>query len=99
MMEMRFDENGRRYVEFSKNRRGGTNINKRLYFSLVDGELVWDEESWKQEIQAADLADGESSRRAALEGKFSDLFLSVGKKGTDEDAENVEVEADEDQDN
>lgn len=99
MMEMRFDENGRRYVEFSKNRRGGTNINKRLYFSLVNGELVWDEEAWKQEIQATDLANGESSRRAALEGKFSDLFLSVGKKGTEEETESAEVEADEDQEN
>lgn len=100
MMEMRFDEAGRRYVEFSKNRRGGSHINKRLYYSLVDGELVWDEEAWNQEVEAAALANGESSRRSELEHKFNDLFLSVGKKGTDGEAEEVTVEeTDEDQEN
>lgn len=80
MMEMRFDEAGRRYVEFSKNRRGGSNINRRLYYSLVNGELVWDEAAWNQEIEASSLAASESSRRSSLESKFNDLFLSVAHR-------------------
>jgi predicted ATP-dependent serine protease len=49
MMEIKFDEAKRRYVEFSKNRRGGSVTNKRLYYSLVGGEVVWDEAAWRQE--------------------------------------------------
>lgn len=90
MMEMRFDEAGRRYVEFSKNRRGGSNINRRLYYSLVNGELVWDEAAWNQEIEASSLAASESSRRSSLESKFNDLFLSVAHR--DSEAEEAEVE-------
>ena len=88
MMEMRFDDAGRRYVEFSKNRRGGSNIYKRLYYSLVNGELVWDEIAWQQEIEANRLATGEGENRAMLDQRFNDLFLSV----THPNAENVEVE-------
>jgi len=88
MMEMRFDDAGRRYVEFSKNRRGGSNIYKRLYYSLVNGELVWDEVAWQQEIEANRLATGEGKNRAMLDQRFNDLFLSVNHPG----AENVEVE-------
>lgn len=90
MMEMRFDEAGRRYVEFSKNRRGGSNINRKLYYSLVNGELVWDEVAWNQEIEASTLAASESSRRSSLESKFNDLFLSVAHR--DSGAEEAEVE-------
>ena len=79
MMEMRFDEVGRRYVEFSKNRRGGSNIYKRLYYSLVNGELVWDEVAWQQEIEANRLATGEGENRAMLDQRFNDLFLSVNR--------------------
>ena len=46
MMEIKFDDAGRRYVEFSKNRRGGSLVNKRLYYSLEAGEVVWDETAW-----------------------------------------------------
>ena len=44
MLEIRFDPNGGRYLEFSKNRRGGSQVNKRLYYDL-DPEIgvVYDE--------------------------------------------------------
>jgi archaellum biogenesis ATPase FlaH len=44
MLEIRFDPNGGRYLEFSKNRRGGGQVNKRLYYEL-DPEIgvVYDE--------------------------------------------------------
>jgi vacuolar-type H+-ATPase catalytic subunit A/Vma1 len=44
MLEIRFDPNGGRYLEFSKNRRGGGHVNKRLYYDL-DPEMgvVYDE--------------------------------------------------------
>ena len=98
MMEMRFDSQGRRYVEFTKNRRGGSNIYKRLYYSLVNGELVWDVVAWEQEKQANALASGEGERRTAQDKAFTDLFLSVNKpRGQAEtDGEPVPVEEMED---
>lgn len=95
MMEMRFDDAGRRYLEFSKNRRGGSNIYKRLYYSLVNGELVWDEAAWHQEIEASKLSSGEGRRRQELDKLFTDVFLSVTKQVTDEDLEEVESSVDE----
>lgn len=101
MMEMRFDSAGRRYVEFTKNRRGGSNIYKRLYYSLVNGELVWDELAWEQEKQANALATGEGNRRAEQDKAFTDLFLSVNRKPgeqTAEEPEAVEVREESDED-
>jgi archaellum biogenesis ATPase FlaH len=83
MMEIRKDEAGRRYAEFTKNRRGGSMVGKRLYYSLVDGEVKWDKEAWRQEITVADLAEQESERRQHLETEFNNLFLRV-KRPTEE---------------
>ena len=92
MMEIKFDESGRRFVEFSKNRRGGSLVGKRLYYSLVNGEVKWDESAWRQETAATEIADQESDRRAHLEGQFNDLFLSVKQPRTDVDAAQTEAE-------
>ena len=101
MLEMRFDEAGRRYLEFSKNRRGGSYIGRRLYYSLVAGEVVWDEAAWQQETEAMRLLKGEGARRQELDNKFNELFLSVRTTAVDEDGNPIpvvvaeEVEADE----
>jgi hypothetical protein len=83
MMEIRKDEAGRRYAEFTKNRRGGSLVGKRLYYSLVDGEVKWDEAAWRQETVVSELAEQESDRRQHLEGQFNSLFLSVKRPQTD----------------
>ena len=92
MMEIRKDEAGRRYAEFTKNRRGGSLVGKRLYYSLVDGEVKWDENAWRQENVVADLSEQESDRRQRLEGEFNSLFLSVKRTATDETPTQTEVE-------
>ena len=92
MMEIKFDESGRRFVEFSKNRRGGSLVGKRLYYSLVNGEVKWDEAAWRQETAATEIADQESDRRAHLEGQFNDLFLSVKRPQADANPSQTEVE-------
>ena len=96
MMEIKFDETGRRFVEFSKNRRGGSLVNKRLYYSLVNGEVKWDESAWRQETEVAKLADEESARRQELEHKFNDLFLSVKSPAAEETSEPQTDEATDD---
>lgn len=93
MMEMRFDDNGRRYIEFSKNRRGGSQINKRVYYSLVEGEVVWDEETWNRDRETDILANGEQENRSELENRFNELFLRVNESTEEEDVtENAEFE-------
>jgi archaellum biogenesis ATPase FlaH len=77
MMEIKFDDAGRRFVEFSKNRRGGSLVNKRMYYSLVNGELAWDKASWERENLVGELVDTEQAATAELENRFNDLFLSV----------------------
>ena len=92
MMEIRKDETGRRYAEFTKNRRGGSLVGKRLYYSLVNGEVRWDGDAWRQENVIAELSGQESDRRQQLEGQFNDLFLSVKRPRTDADPTEAEVE-------
>ena len=92
MMEIRKDESGRRYAEFTKNRRGGSLVGKRLYYSLVNGEVQWDKDSWRQENVVDELAGQESERRQQLEGQFNDLFLSVKRPRTDEEPTEAEAE-------
>lgn len=100
MMEMRFDSVGRRYIEFSKNRRGGSGINKRLYYSLVNGEIVWDEDSWNRDRESERLAKGEGERRENLEHRFNDLFISVtSDEKSEEETADEEVTADAVEDN
>jgi hypothetical protein len=94
MMEIKFDDGGRRYVEFSKNRRGGSLVNRRLYYSLVNGEVEWDAASWRQENEVADLAQAETSRRQELETKFNDLFLSVKQPRAEAEQPSTEEAAD-----
>jgi archaellum biogenesis ATPase FlaH len=92
MMEIRKDETGRRYAEFTKNRRGGSLVGKRLYYSLVNGEVKWDGDAWRQENVIAELSGQESDRRQQLEGQFNDLFLSVKRPRTDADPTEAEVD-------
>ena len=41
MMEIRKDDYGRRYAKFSKNRRGGSQVDMRLYYKLESGSVIW----------------------------------------------------------
>jgi len=77
MMEMKFGPGNRRYLEFTKNRRGGSLVNKPLFFSMAAGEVLYDQTSWDQLIRAEEVAHTEESRREELESEFDDLFLSA----------------------
>jgi predicted ATP-dependent serine protease len=90
MVEIRFDLSGHRYVEFSKNRRGGSGVGKRLYYSLDEnGDVVYDTERFEQTEEMRKLEDNESTRRHELDKKFEDLFL---KKPVEAEPEATTVE-------
>lgn len=80
MMEIRFDLSGQRYLEFSKNRRGGSGTNKRLYYTLNEkGEVVYDVDRFKETEDIMKIEGNESIRQHDLTKKFEEIFLG-GKK-------------------
>ena len=83
MMEIRFDQSsGGRYVMFSKNRRGGSKVNKPLFFSLDNsGNVIYDIELFKETQEMREFSDNEKLRKRELDAAFDDLFnLSNGKE-------------------
>ena len=91
MMEIKFDDAGRRFIEFSKNRRGGSLVNKRMYYSLVNGELVWDRASWERENLVGELVETEQAATQQLEERFNDLFLSVKARRPEDQPEHQSI--------
>lgn len=85
MMEIRYDENNKdeRYVEFTKNRRCGDAVYKRLYFSLdkQNGEIVYDLERYKNDTDIVKKAEVESMRNVASTEAFTEVFLGAEKVG------------------
>lgn len=76
MMEMMFDDAGLRYIEFSKNRRGGSAVGKRLYFSLKDGEVIYDGVRFEETEELREIENAESIRQIDLSKKFEDIFIN-----------------------
>jgi hypothetical protein len=75
MVEIRFDISGHRYVEFSKNRRGGSGVGNRLYYSLdANGDVVYDTRRFEDTVSMRVIEDRETERRQDLNAKFEELF-------------------------
>jgi len=76
MLEIRFDLSGQRYLEFSKNRRGGSGVNKRLYYVLdKDGSVVYDTERFTETEDMHKIEGSEAIRQHDLTKKFEEIFL------------------------
>lgn len=77
MLEIRFDLSGNRYLEFSKNRRGGGGVNKRLYYTLdKQGAVVYDSERYTESEEMNKIENKESIRQHDLTRKFEEIFLT-----------------------
>jgi predicted ATP-dependent serine protease len=75
MMEIRFDAHGGRYLMFSKNRRGGSAVNKALYYDLAqDGSVVYDEQRFKDTQDAQEFSSNEAGRQQELNHAFESMF-------------------------
>ena len=77
MLEILFDEAGQRYVRFSKNRRGGSAVGKRLYFRLEDGEVIYDDARFKETEELRDIENREAIRQVDLSQKFEEIFIGA----------------------
>lgn len=91
MLEIRIDDSGLRYVEFSKNRRGGSMTGKPLYFRLGDkGEVIYDKDRFTETEDLRDIQNVESIRQVDLGRKFDDMFFK--HKETSDSVVNTEEE-------
>jgi len=86
MLELRFDA-GKRYAEFSKNRRGGSMQDRPMYFNLVNGEVVYDKDAFERFGKAEEFTDSESARFQKLDNKFTEVFNLASSMETDPDEE------------
>jgi predicted ATP-dependent serine protease len=86
MLEMLFDDAGQRYITFSKNRRGGSGVGKRLYFRLDEkGDVIYDEARFKESEELREIEDKESIRQVDLSEKFDDIFIKGQPQSDDND--------------
>jgi predicted ATP-dependent serine protease len=92
MLEIRFDLTGQRYIEFSKNRRGGSGTGKRLYYKLDEtGAVVYDVARFNETEEMRNFENVETLRQQDLTAQFENIFLG-GTRHLDEDS--VEESAD-----
>jgi archaellum biogenesis ATPase FlaH len=91
MLEIRFDLAGQRYIEFSKNRRGGSGTGKRLYYKLDEtGAVVYDTARFKETEEIRSFENTETLRQQDLTREFENIFLG-GTRAVDEDHSVEEV--------
>ncbi len=93
MLEIRFDLTGQRYIEFSKNRRGGSGTGKRLYYKLDEtGAVVYDVARFNETEEMRTFENAETLRQQDLTAQFENIFLG-GTRHLDEDSvdESAEV--------
>ena len=95
MLEFRFDSEGARYLEFSKNRRGGGNINKPLYYTLENGKIKYDKARFEGTQVAKQIESTEMERKQQAEETFNQLFLGIGSSRRPSNDSVVDPEPDE----
>lgn len=79
MLELKFDKGGARYATFSKNRRAGSMTHIPLYFTLKDGEVVFDSVQFNTTLHAGEISNSVADRQAALDRNFGDIFALTKK--------------------
>jgi len=81
MMHFKFDEMGNRYVEYSKNRRGGSMQDKPLYYSLDEnGEVVYDEKRFNELLNTENKSHDEADRAKQHADNFQKIMEENAQK-------------------
>jgi predicted ATP-dependent serine protease len=73
MMELRFEEDGTRYMVFAKNRRG--EVNKRMFFDLsATGDVKYDTTRYDLDEAARQILETEKDEIRREGSSFTDIF-------------------------
>lgn len=88
MLELRHDNtNNERFAFYSKNRRNGHMIKKKLYYTLTEKhEIKYEEEKWKEDREREEILKRDSKRNQEMKDHFEKTMLE-GKKNLEEDEE------------
>ena len=82
MMEVRFEEDGTRYVTFTKNRRG--EVNKRMFFDLsATGDVKYDSTRYELDEAARQVLESEKEELRKESAGFDAAFGMVEDKFED----------------
>jgi hypothetical protein len=87
MLELRF-EGSNRYAEYSKNRRGGSQTHKPVFFTLKNNQVEYDEDAFNLLGTVDELAESESEKNKRLDNKFAEVFnfaQDIANYNSDED--------------
>lgn len=74
-----FDDEGKRYLWAEKNRRNGRDVNRRLYYSLVDGDVVYDLVRWTKDQTLDQRAEDEKNNMKKEDEVFNLMFSKDNK--------------------
>ncbi len=75
MMHFKFDQMGNRFVEYSKNRRGGSMQDKPLYYSMNDsGEIIYDKERFETLLNTENNSKAEHEKTKEYNDNFEKLM-------------------------
>lgn len=76
MMEVRFQEDGSRYIVFEKNRRG--EVNKRMFFDLsATGDVKYDTARYDLDEAARQILENEKDEIKKEGSQFSEVFGDI----------------------
>jgi GTPase SAR1 family protein len=96
MLEIRFDLTGQRYIEFSKNRRGGSGTGKRLYYKLDEtGAVVYDVARFNETEEMRSFENVETLRQQDLTAQFENIFLGGARHLDGDSVDEVPAEVEE----
>lgn len=76
MLELMFAEDGKRYAQFSKNRRSGSMTHVPLFFSIdkEKNECVYDETKFNTFMRSRNFSSSSESDASERENRFKDIF-------------------------
>lgn len=92
MMELRFTKDkAKRYVQWVKNRRGGSQVYKKLFFTLDEnGDVAYDMHQFNKAEDAHVLKENEEKNTAEIENQFDNIFKLVGESDGDEESSGLQ---------
>jgi hypothetical protein len=87
MLEFKFDDNkSDRYCEFTKNRRNGPMLYKKLYYSLNEAnEVVYDEAKWIEDREREAIIKREKVSMDESREEFESIFNKIQEPGADDE--------------
>ena len=95
-LEFRFSENrNQRYCEYTKNRRNGSILYKRLYYFLNEkNEVMYDEKLWNEDRDREKMIISEKNRLDKANDDFLNIFINKDKINdeTEDEIEDEELE-------